>query len=281
MLCEKLTTNFRNYLEQLGYSKGSIKLIPSLVKSFLNYFSTKNITAITSIDIINFYNYLQCRQHQKTKEALSESYINHHVYSLKIFFNWLEITEQINSNPISNVSFKTTKSNERQPLTQHQITQLFNVAKTPKEIATLHLFYSCGLRRSEAEKLNISDIHFAKNLLYVRAGKGAKRRVIPLTEKVTTDFLNAANNNCNNYKIFLVNNYGNKMTGCNYNNIIKNLAKKAAIKSPISLHILRHSIATHLLENGLSIEFIKEFLGHANLETTQLYVKVKMNLLNF
>ena len=277
MLCEKLTINFKNYLEQLGYSKGSIKLIPSLVKSFLNYFSSKNIEAITSTEIQQFYNYLQCKQHQKTKEALSESYINHHVYSLKIFFNWLEITEQISSNPMSNLTFKTNKNNNRQPLTQHQITQLFNVAKTPKEIATLHLFYSCGLRRSEAERLQITDIHFAKNLLYVRAGKGAKRRVIPLTEKVTNDFLNAANNN----KIFLVNNYGNKMTGCNYNNIIKNLAQKATIKSPISLHILWHSIATHLLENGLSIEFIKEFLGHANLETTQLYVKVKSSLYKF
>ena len=128
--------------------------------------------------------------------------INHYVFAMKVFFSWLEQTEQIKENPISSLKFKKPNYNPREPLSQVEINQLFKATTTAKETAILHLFYSCGLRRTEAENLNTSDIHFSKKLLYVREGKGAKRRVIPINEKVKRELENYYNNErTNNYTI--------------------------------------------------------------------------------
>ena len=113
--------------------------------------------------------------------------IQHFMYALKTFFSWLEITEQIDYNPISGMKFKRAKQNVREPLTTEEIRQLFEATTTLKETALLHIFYSCGLRRSEGEALNIQDIHFKLQLLFVREGKGAKRRVVPITERVSKE----------------------------------------------------------------------------------------------
>lgn len=289
----EITENFKNHIQQIGYSKNSQYQIPKCVEEFLNQIKGLNIQKISQQDILNFHEYLQSRPLKRRIGVLSESMINHYLYSLKTFFSWLEQTEQIKYNPISNIKFKRYKTNSREPLSKEQIKQLFEVASTSKEIAVLHLFYSCGLRRTEGENLNINDIHFSKNLLYVRKGKGAKRRVIPITEKVKQELGNYLNNdklvkplqvNCKeNYKevcekAYMVNSMGNRMRGDSYNLILKQIVRKSKIDETIgeeiSLHHLRHSIATHLLENGLSIEFVRDFLGHSHLESTQIYAKV-------
>jgi integrase/recombinase XerD len=142
------------------------------------------------------------------------------------------------------------------------------------------LFYSCGLRRSEAEALNLRDIHFKSCLLYVREGKGAKRRSVPLTKKVSDDLLYFFSIERKDIKTdtqaFIVNRLGRRMSGSGYNIIFKELLAKSKIsdlKPETSLHHLRHSIATHLLESGLSIEYVRDFLGHRHLESTQVYTK--------
>ena len=160
---------------------------------------------------------------------------------------------------------------------QKEINQLFENTITAKETAILHLFYSCGLRRTEAENLNTSDIHFSKNLLYVREGKGAKRRVIPMNEKVKKELENYYNNERTkiNEESFILNRTNERMRGDSYNRALKEIIKRSEIEKEITLHHLRHSIATHLLENGLSIEFVRDFLGHSHLEATQIYAKVR------
>jgi integrase/recombinase XerD len=209
--------------------------------------------------------------------------ISHYVYALKTFFTWLEITEQIDYNPISGMKFKRPKQNVREPLTTEEIQQLFEAATTLKQTALLHIFYSCGLRRSEGEALNINDVHFKNQLLYVREGKGAKRRVVPMTEKVSKELEEYyLQDRCSNKSkkvkdedAFILNRISNRMTGDQLNKLLKEILDKAGITKEVTLHHLRHSIATHILQSGMSMEYVRDFLGHSFLETTQIYAKPK------
>lgn len=268
---------FTKYIQQIGYSKGSQYQIPNCIKEFLRQVAEPNIKKINQQHILDFYEYLQTRPLKRRIGALSEAMINHYVFSLKTFFSWLEQTQQIKYNPISNIKFKRPQSNPREPLSQKEINKLFENTTTAKETAILHLFYSCGLRRTEAENLNTSDIHFSKNLLYVREGKGAKRRVIPMNEKVKKELESYYNNERTkiNEEAFILNRTNERMRGDSYNRALKEIIKRTEIEKEITLHHLRHSIATHLLENGLSIEFVRDFLGHSHLEATQIYAKVR------
>jgi integrase/recombinase XerD len=285
-LQNELTEKYRTYLQQLGYSKSSINMLPACVLDFLQYTNATEPKEISQEQIQSYYEYLQNRPHKRKPTALSESFINHNIYSLKVFFNWLEQTHQIKYNPISNLKFKRPRVNVREPLSKEEITQLFEATENSKEIAILHLFYSCGLRRTEAENLNTSDIHFTQNLLYVREGKGAKRRVIPITEKVKKELQHYLKNdkllmvNCKCKEAYMLNERGTRMRGDQFNNALKKLLTINNLPLTISLHHLRHSIATHLLENGLSIEFVRDFLGHTHLEATQIYAKVNQRMMN-
>jgi integrase/recombinase XerD len=280
---------FRNYLENVGYSKSTVYMLPECVRSFLSH-ATKNPDKITQKEIQSFYVHLNERPHKKKEGGLSEQYINHHVYALKVFFNWLESTGQIKYNPVSVMKFKRPKPNQRQPLTKEEIQTLFKAATTAKETAILHLFYSCGLRRSEAEMLNIKDVHFKKQILYVREGKGAKRRAVPMTARVSKELENylvlsreSLVMRREDKEAFIVNKKGNRMRGDTYNKMLKEIILRTQdsglITKEITLHHLRHSIATHLLECGLSIEYVRDFLGHAFLESTQIYAKVNQHQL--
>lgn len=273
---------FTRYIQQIGYGKGSQYQIPSCIKEFLE-FTSKSFKNIAQQDILDFHRYLQTRPLKRRAGALSGAMIGHYVFSLRTFFNWLEQTGQIRYNPVSSIRFKSPQGNPREPLGKEEIGQLFEAAITCKEKAILHLFYSCGLRRTEAENLNWADIHFGKNLLYVREGKGAKRRAIPINGKVKRGLENYYNHERTKVnslsrdigkEAFMLNRTNARMRGDSYNRALKKIIGRTEIGRETTLHHLRHSIATHLLENGLSIEFVRDFLGHSHLEATQIYAKV-------
>jgi integrase/recombinase XerD len=289
---ENQIKDFRSYLLQLGYSKSSCYMLPDCVQDFLRQNNNANTKELNTEHIQVFYEYLHIRPNKNKAGGLSERYISHHVYALKLFFNWQEVIGEISFNPMSVMKFKKPQGNPREPLTQNEISELFEAAESLKEKALLHICYSCGLRRSEAEALNIQDIHFRKQMLYVRDGKGAKRRAVPMSARVTRELEDyylqerTARTNANSATnvisttAFILNSRGGRMSGDNYNRILKGILSRTEIQKEISLHHLRHSIATHLLESGLEIEKVRDFLGHGFLETTQIYVKVNQHQLN-
>ncbi len=272
--------NFKNHLYQLGYCTKTQKSVSVLVQEFLEHQHITDISYIEQQELRSFFEYLPTRPLQKRSGALSEATIYRYIFALKVFFSWLERTEQTDYNPISGMRFKQPKKNARQPLTTSEIQQLFMAATTLQQQAVLHLFYSCGLRRGEGEDLNIADIHFKDQLLYVRAGKGNKRRVIPLTKKVAGDleqyYLQERCGHLMQVKdveAFMLNNRGTRMKAFTFREILGQLIKKVAMPKEISLHHLRHSIATHLLQSGMGMEYVKDFLGHSCLMTTHIYAK--------
>jgi len=283
---KKQIKDFRNYLTQLGYSPSTCSMLPVCVSDFLWHAGEPVLATISPDHIQHFYEWLEVRPHKKKGGGLSGQYIHHHIYALRVFFNWLESSGQIRNNPISVMKFKAPEGNPRQPLSQEAIRHLFEATRSLTEKAVLHLFYSCGLRRSEGEALNIRDVHFKQQLLYVRAGKGAKRRAVPMPEVVSRELENyylrerSRVTKVQAPEAFMLNRRGQRMSGYSYNQVLKALLDRSGLHPEISLHHLRHSIATHLLASGLDLEKVRDFLGHSHLESTQIYTKVPRQLLS-
>ena len=271
--------DFRKELQNLGYSKGVINNYPKYAQNLLNYTKTEAIT-ITENQIKEYYEYLQTKPNQRRKGIISQSHIHSNLLAIRMFFEYLQRIGKIKRNPYT-LKVKSPTRNQRNILTQEEIKTLYKTAQNLEETILLHLCYGCGLRRSEAQDLNIKDVNFEQKLLFVRKGKGKKRRVIPLTEKITTDLQEYYKQNQwyrnENGESFLINIQGNRITGTTIYENFKKLLQKTKINTSdknICLHSLRHSIATHLLENEMSIEMVRNFLGHQNLKTTQIYTRV-------
>jgi integrase/recombinase XerD len=170
---------------------------------------------------------------------------------------------------------------ERSILTPGEISQLYAAAGDDllglRDKAMLALYYGCGLRKEEGIALNVSDILLEKDLVLVRKGKGYKARFVPLTGKnkeTIETYLNYARPYLHADKevAFLVGVTGKRFK--NPQGRLETLRQRTTIKEPFGPHTLRHSIATHLIESGMPLEQVKDFLGHASLESTQIYTHV-------
>jgi integrase/recombinase XerD len=280
-----LIRNFAEHLERLGYSQGSQSTLPKSVQEFLYKQEEQqlyDLTQLTSSDITDHHEYLQQRPNMKRPGGLSEMMVNHHVYALKLFFNWLQELRMIEEHPMSALHFEKPTSKAYEVLTREEITSLYEACETLKERAILHVYYGCGLRRNEGVKLNVSDIHFRSKMLYVREGKGGKSRAVPMTEKISEElktYCYQERRSTQNELAFITNSLGVRTTGNSCNQVLKELQQRSGTGKELSLHSLRHSIATHLLEGGLSVEYVRDFLGHAHLESTQRYTRVNQKLL--
>ncbi len=272
---EQIIGVFKDYLSVVGYSIGTQSMLPTCVKEFLHYRQCSDVSAVTPSDIRQFYEWLQVRPLKRKEGALSETMITHYMYALRVFFDWLQATGDVPVNPISSLKFKAAVYNSRKPLTREEIGRLFDVATTVKERVVLHLFYSCGLRRSEAVRLQTTDVHVSHQMLYVKRGKNARRRVIPLPNKVAAVFGQylkyERSRSRKSGSSFMLNCAGRSMRGDSFMRILKRLLSKAGLSKDITLHHLRHSIATHLLHAGMSLGYVRDYLGHLRLESTQIY----------
>lgn len=273
------------YLLRLGYAEQTINIVIRCIKEFMSRMEIERVETIqdiTSADIIDHYNYLCERPNKNTRGGLSSKYIDHHIYSIKIFFEWQQTILVINENPMSTLTFPKGESKPMEILTQNEIQRLYKVCETWKEKTLLSMFYGCGLRKSEGEALDIKDVHFRSGILYVRKGKGSRRRAVPMSKKVAEpiyNYIHEERQNPNNLKALVINKKDGRMSGQTYRKLLFKLMDRTGIKKHITLHCLRHSIATHLLESGMNIEKVQDFLGHKHLESTMRYTRVSKELL--
>jgi len=277
---------FARHTELLGYAPASRPTLHSHVKEFLHWLESQsidNIATLKAIHIKKHYQYLKERP-SKRGGCLSSSMVTSHVYAIRLFLEYLQQDGILEANPMGSVTFKRAGYNEREVLSREEIQLLYNTCDTLRDTALLSLLYGCGLRRTEVTLLDITDIYFRTGMLYVRRGKGSKRREVPMSEQVR-DHLKAYY-----YKerpthvqpgkqdktgAFLLTNKGKRANGQWMWKRVKRLARESGMKDKrVTLHALRHSIATHLLENGMSVEYVRVFLGHRCLESTQLYTRV-------
>ncbi|WP_163411597.1 tyrosine-type recombinase/integrase [Flavobacterium ajazii] len=276
---ENTIYEFRKELENLGYCKTVIQNYPKYVQKLLE-FTKESPCKTTQNHIREYYQYLQTKPNPKRTGTISQSHIKSILLAIRLFFEYLERLGKIKRNPYT-LKVKSLVNNPRNILTQNEIQILYKTAQNLEETILLHLCYGCGLRRTEAQDLNIKDVNFEQKLLFVRRGKGKNRRVIPITEKITNDlqeyYKQSELYRNEKQEAFFITHQGNRIKGTTIYKTFKKLLKKAKINTSgatICLHSLRHSIATHLLENEMSIEMVRNFLGHQNLKTTQIYTRV-------
>jgi integrase/recombinase XerD len=288
----ELLKRYTRHLERVGYDPFTIKSLPSFVREFFNHLeqsAVKNLEEVTPRVISMHYRYLKERPCHGRPGTLSDSVVHSHLWAVRILFDFLQAEGNIEVNPFSMLSFPSPKKQEREVLTQKEIEKLYHACESLLDRAILGLFYGLGLRKSEVQALNVRDISFKSRLLYVRSGKGKRRRVVPITGKVTEDLKNyyhverirmlRKSKDPERENAFILNKLGGRMLGSSFWRRLRYLVLKAGIENPgrITLHSLRHSIATHLLHSGLSVEQVRDFLGHTSLDSTQVYTRITVS----
>jgi len=173
-------------------------------------------------------------------------------------------------------NIKRPKKETRIPivLTKIEVKQLINSINNHKSRLMISLIYACGLRVSELVNLKINDMNFEEKSGFINQSKGRKDRMFNIPQYLTEELIFQKNEQEKNKKEFLFTGPKGKLTTRNLQKIVSNASKKAGIKKSVHCHTLRHSYATHLLENSVDIRKIQELLGHSNLSTTQIYTHV-------
>ncbi|WP_435261225.1 tyrosine-type recombinase/integrase [Tenacibaculum sp. nBUS_03] len=286
-----LVQDFKQWLDILGYAKSTVYNLPIHLREFFHYLENKNINKLNHIQtkhITDYYNYLKSRTNQRRGGGISNGHLNKHQQAL---FKFREYLKSHNHKGI-NIHLKREIGNARDMLsvlTQAEIKELFAATKSSnpdakiryRDKAILVCCYSCGLRRNELIHLDVKDIFFGKQRLFVSKGKNYKERFVPLNKhslRILEEYIYDWRTAFYKYKeteALFINYRGGRLQGMSFANRLKAVIKATENhdlqERTITLHSLRHSIATHLLEQGADIEQISTFLGHTSLESTQIY----------
>jgi len=287
--------SFRDWLDVIGYAQGSVYCLPNTIRELLSYLEKeKKITTLNRLDsrhIKDFYHHLKTRTNTMTGGALKGNTLNKHIQALQKFMDYLRQSGRLTL-PKIYIPYETDETLEITPLTTSEIKQLYKATEnyhlnTPREPlnardrAMLTVFYSCGLRRNEGVHLNVSDIHWERHMLHVRKGKNYKERFVPFNDQNKT-YLEAYVYDSRpqllkstRAEALFISQRGSRSGGQSLLLRLKLLIQRTGdpvLRSKsVGLHTLRHSIATHLLESGMSLENVSRFLGHTSLESTQIY----------
>jgi integrase/recombinase XerD len=159
-------------------------------------------------------------------------------------------------------------------LTKNEVKSLLDSLDNKKSRLMISLIYACGLRVSELTNLKIKDLNFEEKMGYVRQSKGRKDRIFNIPEALIKSLQKQIQNQQENNKEYLFSGLKDKISNRNIQQIVNKAAERAGIKKSVHPHTLRHSFATHLLENDVDIRKIQELLGHADLNTTQIYTHI-------
>lgn len=269
---DEYISEFLSYLElDLNYSNNTILSYDNDLKRLNNYFKNKDFLKLTVNDLVKFISSLK---------ELSPSSISHMISTLKTFYSYFIKIDKIKINPTD--ALKSPKLGLHLPeyLTIDEIDKLLDIDITDpfsaRNKAILELMYATGLRISEVISLEFKNIDMEECIVRVM-GKGSKERIVPINDyalKALNTYLEEyrplmVKNEVNNY-LFL-NNHGKQMTRQGIFKMIKAECLKKGITKDISPHTIRHTFATHLLENGADLRIIQELLGHSDISTTQIY----------
>jgi len=272
---------FAVHLSALGYQPGSQRMYHLAAGEFLGWWESKNHLSLGAFErpaAAEYYHYLQRRPLRRGTGTLGPSMLAHHRLGLRLFFGYLESNGYLAANPLSGWHPEVGAKSERGGvLSPKEVGRLYGACENLRERMILDIYYGCGLRRKEGEALNTSDLDLTKGHLQVRQGKGKRARVVPFTHAQGRQFRawlygERPEMAQGGEKSFLLNQLGYRLRGNSANRLFQGLQKRAGLEASYSLHDLRHGVATHLLEKGLAVEQVRDFLGHQHLESTQVYL---------
>lgn len=264
--------NIKAYIDYLMYERRLSKNTIIAYKKDLNVIIStlkKDLNQLNKDDINNFLKNMDVSSRTKA----------HYLTVLNSYYNYLIFTGLLSMNPCDMI--KSPKIEKKLPvyLTIEEIDKLFNIRLNKpidyRNKAMLELLFATGTRISELTSLTLSQINFEESIIKVM-GKGKKERIIPIANNA----LNYLKVYIYNYREYLIKNNndyvflnknGEKISRQGFFKILKKMAQDSGINKNISPHVLRHSFATYLLNNGVDLRVIQELLGHENLETTEIY----------
>lgn len=267
---DEYINDFLLYLEMdLNYSKNTIDTYFNAL-NHLNNEIKKDILKLNSNDIENFI----------SKLNLESSSISNYLSAYKTFYNYYIKIGKISINPIDKVDSPKLVKHLPTYLTVEEVDKLLNIdmkdAFSARNKSLLELLYATGLRISELTNLEFKNIDLNECIVRIM-GKGSKERIVPINDLAikylkiyVKDYRHKLVKTEQNNYVYL-NNHGKKMTRQGIFKMIKKRTMETGIKKDVSPHTLRHSIATHMLENGADLRIIQEFLGHESIGTTQIY----------
>jgi len=257
----------QEYLEktrqELRLRNYSFKTIKAYLGCLREYFDFKKFD-LEKIDEENIKQFLLNKQDKNYSSQTINLYLN----AIKFFYREvLKIPQKIN--------LKFAKRNKKLPivLSREEIKSIINLIKNPKHRLIISLAYGAGLRISEVVNLRVNDINLEELTIHLKNAKSKKDRITIFPEKIEQDLkILIASKDLDD--ILLISERGGKLSERTIQKIFSNYLQKAKIKKKATFHSLRHSFATHLLENGVDVRYVQELLGHQNIRTTQIYTHV-------
>jgi len=253
----------RKTQEELILRNYSRKTVESYVNCLKRYFAFKR----------NHYQLLQISNIRKfLLKMQAKSYapqtVNLHLNAIKFFY------KDVLKNPVK-IDLKFAKKSHKLPvvLSKNEVNKVINVLANSKHRLMLSLAYGSGLRVSEVVSLKVKDIDLKELIVHIKAGKGKKDRITVVPKKIQKDLQKRISGK-NNEEYVFESERGGKLTTHTAQKVFANALKKSGVKKQATFHSLRHSFATHLLENGVDVRYVQELLGHKSIQTTQVYTKV-------
>ena len=272
-----------DYLDYLKYNKNySIKTIDNYALDLKDYFELLNQEGINYQDVtyeilLNLFNHYEER-------SLANKSIRRHISSIRGFYKFLVMEGRVLNNPFSEVSLPKKEKKLPRYLTYDDLLLIFHNLEinTPYDLRDrliLELLYATGIRVSELIEIKKGDIDYKNQSIRV-FGKGRKERVVyynVVVANLLNDYFKVYNTmNKHNLDYLFLNYKGEKLTTAGISYIINEVIKKISFKKHVTPHMLRHSFATHLLNNGCDLLTVKELLGHSSISTTGVYTHVTL-----
>ncbi|MBK7736145.1 MAG: tyrosine-type recombinase/integrase [Saprospiraceae bacterium] len=260
---DKFIDSFKIYLEQRRYSSNTINTYCQIIQKFLTW-CRKPIEEISQDDLIRF-------NHKKIiGEKLSGSYQNQLINAVKLFFERMEHR----SMEIESIQRPFRERKLPNVLSKEEVKQLLSSLRNQKHRMMLVTIYACGLRCGELLNLRLMDVDSKRNFLIIRQAKGKKDRYVPITVKLIEELREYFKMYKPKTWLFEGQRIGEPYSARSLQLVLKEALLQARIKKPVTLHWLRHSFATHLLESGTDIRYIQSLLGHNSPKTTMIYTHV-------
>jgi len=261
---KKLLNQFYLFLKGKRYSQSTIQTYTFFIADFINFHTKIPLKELSNRAVELFIETVFMER-------------NYSVSSQRQFISALKIfTVFCSQTKIHNLSLERPKKSRILPsvLSQEEVLRIIQYTQNIKHRAILTLLYSCGLRIGELINLKLIDFHIDRKQLIVKKGKGRKDRYVSLADS----FLPLLSNYYHSYKptiYFVEGQNGGKYSAESIRSFLRKSCKKAGIRKPVTPHTLRHSYATHLLENGVDLRYIQTLLGHSKPETTMIYTHVQ------
>lgn len=260
MNLQELLAKIENELKLRNYSRKTIKSYSACLRDYFKYIKT--VSKDPDADKIKQYLLL------KQEGGQSSRTVNLYLMSIKYFYK-----EIAKSKFEIDIKFAKTASKLPVVLSRTEIKKMIDSIENLKHKTMISLAYGAGLRVSESVNLKVKDIDFPELCLHIKEAKGKKDRLTVFPENLSDNLKQLAEGKSGDEYIFS-SQQGGKLTERTAQIVFERALVKAGIKKEATFHSLRHSFATHLLENGVDVRYVQELLGHANIRTTQIYTKV-------